>query len=128
MESTEKKKNFFQEQNWNWCSKQKFFWWGPRILFYKHENSFAKVYTKQTHYIFLFLISNYTSIQYILNPSFVFILTTTRLNNKQSLKIIIIIISLKAGQLCLNLNKYPIQGLRSHAIPAWPAIYLKGWD
>ena len=42
-----KKKNCFLEQNWNWCTKHKFFWWDPRILFYKHENSFVKVCIKQ---------------------------------------------------------------------------------
>ncbi len=49
---TQEKKNCFQEQNRNRCTKQKKVWWDPRILFYKHKNNFAKVCTKQAHSFF----------------------------------------------------------------------------
>ncbi len=34
-----------------------FFWWDSQILFYKHENSFVKVCTKQTLIFFFFFNS-----------------------------------------------------------------------
>ena len=53
------KKKLFSRTKLKLMYQTKKIWWGPQILFYKHENSFAKVCTKQTRcfffYFFLFL-------------------------------------------------------------------------
>ena len=51
---THEKKIIFKNKIETDVPNKKKFCWGPRILFYKYENSFAKVCTKQTSFFFFF--------------------------------------------------------------------------